>query len=167
MIINRLTFRPIFRLCTLMERVASLLLLPIIILIINIDVALRSTDQISLTWSHEVLGLLMLFLFILSLPNSAQNNELIRVDLLSRFLPNNIQFYIQKITHLLSAVIAGILTYQCIVASIDMHTYDDRVTSLAIPLWPLASALTLLSIIWAAVHMVLLLTPASQPINHD
>lgn len=150
-----------------MERAAALILLPLMLVLINIDIALRTGQQSSLSWSHEALGLIMLFLFMLSLPNSAKHNELIRVDLLSRFLPPSVQAVTQQASHVFSALISGLLAYQCIIAGIDMYTFDDRVTTLSIPLWPLALCMSFLSLTWGVLHAYLLIRRISLKPLHD
>ena len=149
MSIIQLLARKISGIPRLLELTATTILLPIVVLLVTIDVSIRSVGAGGLSWSHELLGLLLLVFFLMGLPYCAQRNELIHVDLLVRFFPTGITLWIRRLSNLLSVGIGGLLSYQAAVTGLDMFTYDDGMVTLPIPLWPFAYTVAALAAIWA------------------
>ena len=147
----------------LLELTASTVLLPTIVLLVTIDVSIRSVGAGGLSWSHELLGLLLLVFFLMGLPYCAQRNELIHVDLLVRFFPTGAVAWIRHLSNLLSAGIGGLLSYQAAVTGLDMFAYDDGMVTLPIPLWPFAYTVAALAAIWAVDQLRLMFRPDVTP----
>ena len=154
--------RKISDLPRLLELATATVLLPSIVLLVTVDVSIRSAGAGSLSWSHELLGLLLLVFFLMGLPYCAQRNELIHVDLFARFFPPGIMVWIQRLSNLLSAGIGGLLSYQAAVTGQDMFTYNDGMVTLPVPLWPFAYTVALIAAIWAIDQLRLIFTPGSK-----
>jgi len=133
----------------LLELAATTILLPAIVILVTIDVAIRSLNAGALSWSHELLGLLLLVFFLMGLPYCAQRNELIRVDLFARFFPTGVAAWVNRLSNLLSAFIAGLLCYQAAITGQDMFAYDDGMVTLPVPLWPFAYTVSVLAAVWS------------------
>ena len=142
-----------------LERVATAILLPAIVLLVTVDVTIRSVGAGALSWSHELLGLLLLVFFLMGLPYCAQRNELIRVDLFARFFPTGVSTWIHRLSNLLSAGIGGLLCYQAALTGQDMFAYDDGMVSLPVPLWPFAYTVSALAAVWAIDQLRLMCRP--------
>jgi len=162
MSILQLFIRSVSDIPRLLELVATTVLLPAIVLLVTIDVSIRSANAGALSWSHELLGLLLLVFFLLGLPYCAQRNELINVDLFARFFPANVVTWIDRLSNLLSASIGSLLSYQAAVTSLDMHIYSDGMTSLPVPLWPFSCAVAALAAVWSIDQLRLMLLPGSR-----
>ena len=146
----------------LLELVATTILLPTIVLLVTIDVGIRSANAGALSWSHELLGLLLLVFFLMGLPYCAQRNELIHVDLFVRFFPISIKVWIRRLSNLLSASIGGLLSYQAAVTGLDMFAYDDGMVTLPVPLWPFAYTVAALAAVWVIDQLRLMFQPDSN-----
>ncbi|MBV1921283.1 MAG: TRAP transporter small permease [Pseudomonadales bacterium] len=133
----------------LLELAATTLLLPSIVLLVSVDVGIRSSGIGALSWSHELLGMLLLAFFLMGLPYCAQRNELIYVDLFTRFFPIAIRTWIRRLSNVLSASIGGLLCYQATITGQDMLAYDDGMVTLPVPLWPFAYMVAALAAVWA------------------
>ena len=162
MSIIQLLVRRISDIPRLLELAATTILLPSIVLLVTIDVGIRSANAGALSWSHELLGLLLLVFFLMGLPYCAQRNELIHVDLLARFFPTSILIWIRRLTNLLSAGIGGLLCYQATVTGQDMFAYNDGMVTLPVPLWPFAYAVALLAAVWATDQLRQIFTQGSE-----
>ncbi len=133
----------------LLELAATTILLPAIVILVTVDVAIRSLNAGALSWSHELLGLLLLVFFLMGLPYCAQRNELIRVDLFARFFPPGVAAWVHRLSNLLSAFIGGLLCYQAAITGQDMFAYDDGMVTLPVPLWPFAYTVSVLAAVWS------------------
>jgi len=133
----------------LLELWAAIILLPLITLIVTIDVSFRTSGSGAFSWSHEFLGFLMLVFFLAALPYCAQRNELIQVDLLSRFFPPLLKRGLSRLSNLLSVVIGGSLAWHSALTGLDMRAYNDGMVTLPLPLWPVLFIVSLLAAIWA------------------
>ncbi len=146
----------------LLELTASTLLLPSIVLLVAVDVGIRSSGIGALSWSHELLGMLLLVFFLMGLPYCAQRNELIYVDLFARFFPIAIRAWIRRLSNLLSASIGGLLCYQATITGQDMLAYDDGMVTLPVPLWPFAYMVAALAAVWAIDQLGQMFMPGSD-----
>lgn len=142
-----------------LERLASSILLPAIVLLVTTDVAIRSAGAGALSWSHELLGLLLLLFFLTGLPYCAQQNNLIQVDLVTRFMPSSGVSAVRRISSLLSTFIGGLLAYHASIAGLDMYAYDDGMVTLPIPLWPISFAVSFLATVWASGQFMQIFAP--------
>ncbi|OUR86937.1 hypothetical protein A9Q81_27125 [Gammaproteobacteria bacterium 42_54_T18] len=162
MSIIQLLARKISDLPRLLELATATILLPAIVLLVTVDVGIRSAGAGSLSWSHELLGLLLLVFFLMGLPYCAQRNDLIRVDLFVRFFPTGVMVWIHRLSNLLSASIGGLLSYQAAVTGQDMFTYNDGMVTLPVPLWPFAYSVAILAAVWSIDQLRLIFTPSSN-----
>lgn len=163
MSIIQLLVRKISGLSRLLELAAVALLLPTIVLLVAVDVGIRSSGIGALSWSHELLGMLLLVFFLMGLPYCAHRNELIYVDLFARFFPIVIRTWIRRLSNLLSASIGGLLCYQATITGQDMLAYDDGMVTLPVPLWPFAYMVAAFSAVWAIDQLGQMLTLGSNP----
>lgn len=122
----------------LLANINQWIIFPSILLLVLTDIALRNLINQSISWSHEVLGLLLLSAFFLHLPLCIREKELLHVDLLYQYLKPQHQVILEKLSSLLIALLAIILCWQGIQASFDMYFYEEQAYSLPIPYWPLA-----------------------------
>ncbi len=111
-------------------------LFPALLILVLLDVFLRTFLDSPLSWGHELLGLLLISLFSLELPFGLRRNDFLSVDLLFSHLGK----YGRKIAYLLSRLLilgfALLFCWQGFSGALEMHQYDERAFTLPIPLWP-------------------------------
>jgi len=116
---------------------------PAIILVVLSDIILRTFFNSPLFWAHEILGLLLLCLFFLELPNSFQKSELLSVDLLyKRFGPFGRTFS-YRLSCLLMTLFSLLLVWQGSIGVSDSLEYDEQAFTLPIPFWPFYALIAL------------------------
>lgn len=129
----------ILSLCTeLLAKLNQWVVFPGILLLVLADIALRNIINQPISWSHEVLGLLLFCAFFLHLPLCIREKELLQVDLIYLHLSLKHQIILDIASSILTCLFAIIVCWQGVLASYEMYLYEEQAYSLAIPYWPLA-----------------------------
>jgi len=127
----------------LLHSVNVFVIFPLIILIVLSDIILRTFFNSPLSWAHEVLGLLLLCLFFLELPNSLQKSELLSVDLLYKRFGRFGRAFSYRLSCLLILAFSLLLVWQGGLGVLDSLEYDEQAFTLPIPYWPFYALITL------------------------
>ncbi len=124
------------RLSDLLHWINALLVLPAILILVLADIVLRRVSDMPLIWSSEVLGLLLLCLFFLELPNAVRQQELLFVDVFYHQLPRPLQRCITPWVWSLLGLAGLLLGGQGVLGAWELAKYEEGALTLAIPFWP-------------------------------
>lgn len=117
--------------------------IPAMIGLIGIDVFLRYGLRAPLPWGNEVGSLLLLIVFLASLPHCTQLGEHIRMDLFyGRYSPRA-KRWADAVSALCGLAFAAPLAYQAFVVSARMYRLGDGAYLINVPYWPFAALLGL------------------------
>jgi TRAP-type C4-dicarboxylate transport system permease small subunit len=110
----------------------------ILALVVVVNVICRFLFQHPLKGTVEVVEMAMLFVAFFAIPVTAKKRAHITVGLFVHRFPNHIQKIVYRIGFFLSAVIAGIITYQAMVNTIySMRHLYETTPVMYIPFAPL------------------------------
>ncbi len=87
------------------------LLLTGMILLATLQIVLRNGWSTGLSWADPALRVAVLWVTLLGAMAATRDNNHIKIDLLSRFLPAPLKGYMQLATDLFSAFICGLLAW--------------------------------------------------------
>lgn len=88
-----------------------LLLLSLMVLLAGSQIVLRNLFESGIAWGDPLLRVLVLWLGMLGAMLASRNNQHIRIDILSRYLPVSWKRYNNALTNLFSTVIACLLAW--------------------------------------------------------
>lgn len=130
------------RCCLGLHQLNAWVFIPALTLLVSSEITLRTVFNVTLPWSHELSGLLLLLMFFLSLPYVYVKNDLLKVDLVYQYLPDYLQVAAIKCGHLLVLLFSVLLTWQLTNASLEMYEFDEEAFTLKLKLWPLTLTLS-------------------------
>ncbi len=122
---------------------------PALLCLVLLDVSLRASGASTLSWSHELLGVLLLLLFCCQLPHSVAEQDLIRMDLLSRVKLPWLQSFMQGLSFLLTFIVSVLIAWQGGISAVEMFHYEERAYTIDLPLWPVAALIGLSGVLMA------------------
>jgi TRAP-type C4-dicarboxylate transport system permease small subunit len=126
---------------TIEDGLLTLLLTGMVVLAF-VQIALRNLGDISLSWGDPLLRVAVLWLALVGAIAATRDDNHIRIDLLSRYLPNSFALPLKRLTELFSASICGIIAWHS--ALLVQMEYQDGTTSFSgIPTWMLELILPL------------------------
>lgn len=140
-----------------MHRLNSWLIIPALVLLIFSDICLRTFGLNTISWSHEVAGLMLLSIFFLSLPYCYLRQELLAVGLIQKSLPAPIQQITQLISYCMVCLFSLLLSWQSYKATGDMLEFEEEAYTIAVPLWPFSAAITACTILIVLLSLVQIL----------
>ena len=126
------------RLATWVRRVEDgllALLLGSLIFIAGGQILLRNVFSIGLSWSDELLRILVLWLALTGAVAASRGDRHIAIDVLSRFLPGQWLRIMTTLTSLFTAAICGILAVQSWVFVSQSREFEDVLLG-GLPAWP-------------------------------
>lgn len=115
------------------------LLMPSLLVLVLTDILLRNLFASTLSWSHEVSGLLLLCIFFIDLPYCLSKSEFLKVDLLFSFFSRFWQSMAQGFALLCCLSVSVFIVWQAIIGLQDMLEYEETAITLAVPLWPFSA----------------------------
>lgn len=125
------------------HRVGIYVAMPALIGLIGIDVFLRYGFRAPLPWGNEVGSLLLLIVFLASLPHCTQLGDHVRMDLLYGHYGPRAKRWADAVSALCGLAFAAPLAYQAFVVSARMYRLGDGAYLVKIPYWPFAALLGL------------------------
>lgn len=138
------------------------LLFPFLLCLVAADVILRTFFQAPLVWGHELTGLVLLSIFILELPHTLQQQQLLQVDLLFARLGRRMQNVVYFLSRIFVLVVAFLFCWQGFTGAQDMYTYAEQAYTLPLPLWPLSAAMSVVGLLMVVQALVQLINPAKH-----
>lgn len=136
------------------------LLFPALLCLVAGDVILRTFFQAPLVWGHEVSGLLLLCIFVLELPHTIQQQQLLQVDLLFVRLGLRMQKVVYFISRLFVLTVALLFCWQGFSGAQDMYAYAEQAYTLPLPLWPLSAAMSVVGLLMVLQALLQLMYPS-------
>lgn len=110
----------------------SLLLLMIVIAVIQI--VMRNFMGAGLIWAESLLRIIVLWLALLGAMVASRNDEHIAIDVLVDKLPQNIGYFVMRLTRVLTALICSVVAWYSFKFVIDEYEYGDIAFGI-IPHW--------------------------------
>jgi TRAP-type C4-dicarboxylate transport system permease small subunit len=132
------------------------LLMPGLLALVLLDIILRNVFTSSLSWSHEISGLLLLSIFFIDLPYCLSKREFLHVDLLFSHFSKNWKSIASSFALLCCLSISIFLVWQAIVGLQDMREFEEEALTLSIPLWPFSAMIALSAGLMALQTLVML-----------
>lgn len=151
------------RLVAAWEALASRVLLPLLLLLVGADVALRYVFNAPLAWGTDVKELLLLLVVTAGLAGNSLADEHIRVSLFEERMPPRAQRAFARIRHALTAVALMLLAWSLAALALDMREFGERAENVPIPFWPLAALVALSAALAAAAELSRLALPGTAP----
>ena len=112
--------------------------IPALMVLVGTDVLLRYRFNAPLPWGNEVGSLLLLIVFLASLPHTTRTGGHIRMDLFYGRLSGAARRGADALTGVCGLVFAGFLGYQAFATASRMRRLDDGAYLIDIPFWPFA-----------------------------
>lgn len=112
------------------------LLMPSLLALVLFDIILRNAFDTTISWSHEVSGLLLLSIFFLDLPYCLSKSEFLKVDILYQYFSAFWKTVTKKLALICCFSVALFLIWQALIGVRDMLEFDETALTLPIPLWP-------------------------------
>ncbi len=112
--------------------------MPALMVLVGTDVALRKIFSAPLPWGNEVGSLLLLIVFLASLPHTTRTGGHIRMDLFYGRMTGGTRRGADALTGVCGLVFAGVLGYQAFATAARMHRLGDGADLIDIPFWPFA-----------------------------
>lgn len=143
------------------------LLMPGLLLLVLLDIVLRNAFAITINWSHEFSGLLLLSIFFLDIPYCLARQEFLKVDIAYGYFPIFWQMIASKLAQLGCLSISILLVWQAVIAATDMIKFGDTALSLPIPLWPFSVMIAVSGTIMAMQALLMLFSRVADPIRTE
>jgi TRAP-type C4-dicarboxylate transport system permease small subunit len=87
------------------------LLLTAMILLACAQIALRNLADFSFSWADPLLRVMVLWLAMIGALVATRNDHHIRIDLLNRFLPEQLATWVRRASHLFSSLVCGLIAW--------------------------------------------------------
>lgn len=116
------------------ETFLLLLLLFSSILLACTQIFLRNFFETGIYWADSALRILVLWIGMIGAMFASRHKKHIRIDILSRFLPEKLRNGMWRFTELLSAIICGLVAYYSIIF-IQSEYQDGGIAFANVPVW--------------------------------
>jgi len=111
-----------------------MLLLVATILLASSQIFLRNFLGTGISWADPLLRLLVLWLSLMGAMAATRDNNHIRIDLLSRYLPSTFKRLSQKVTDLFAAIVCILLAWHS-ARFVYLEWQDASVLFSSVPAW--------------------------------
>ena len=138
------------------------LLMPSLLALVLLDIILRNAFDTTISWSHEVSGLLLLSIFFLDLPYCLSKSEFLKVDILYQQFSSFWKIVAKKISLICCLCVAIFLAWQAVIGIKDMLEFDETALTLSIPLWPFSLMVAVSSSLMVMQSLLMLFERASE-----
>ncbi len=118
-----------------LEDLLLALLLTAMILLATSQILLRNLWDSSLAWGDPGLRLMVLWLTLLGAMAATRDNNHIRIDLLTRYLPPQAGGIVRRLTNAFTSLICGLLTWHAARFVLFEYEAGSRFLDL-LPIWP-------------------------------
>ena len=121
-----------------LHRLGTLVFIPALTALVGVDVVLRYLLSAPLAWGVDVGSLLLLLVFLSSLPDATVRGRHIRMELVYDKLPPPLRRMSDIVSALGGLCLSGFLTYQSTLNAFEMFQHRERPVLVNIPFWPFA-----------------------------
>jgi len=125
------------------HRINLWLLMPALLVLVLLDIILRNLFTSTLSWSHEVSGLLLLSIFFIDLPYCLSKSEFLKVDLFFSYFSKSWQTIANCFALLCCFSVSIFLVWQALIGLHDMFEFEEEALTLSMPLWPFSAMIAL------------------------
>lgn len=143
------------------------LLMPSLLVLVLADIVLRNIFTASLSWSHEVSGLLLLSIFFIDLPYCLSKHEFLKVDLLFSYFSKFWKTMANYFALLCLFSVSIFLVWQALIGLQDMVEFDEQALTLAMPLWPFSAMVALSAGLMALQSLVMLFETGLEGVRNN
>ena len=119
--------------------ISNAVILPLLLLVILADILMRSLWLAPIPWAQELIGLLILCLFLTGLPVLTAKTEWLAVDFLVRFADTVARKWLEHLSAAAIALLSRCIAFAGFVATRDTLAYQESSLILKIPYWPLTA----------------------------
>ncbi|MDQ5769292.1 TRAP transporter small permease [Thiothrix subterranea] len=124
-----------------------------IMLLVAVSVMFRYLFNQPILGSQEIVQMGMVVVVMLAMPSTADRDMHIRVDILDKALGEHGRFFADLIGRIVGIVVLSLLVWRSAIKALDAFEYADTTNMLAIPVWPIYSAI----VIGMALYVLILL----------
>jgi len=125
-----------------METLLLVLILGSMILLACAQIVLRNVADIGLSWSDELLRMLVLWITLAGAVSASRSDKHINIALLDRFLPTFLKKLVSLLIHLFTAAICALIAWYSLQFVLTSREYGDLILG-DVPAWYLQAALPL------------------------
>jgi len=125
-----------------METLLLVLILGSMILLACAQIVLRNVADIGLSWSDELLRMLVLWITLAGAVSASRNDKHINIALLDRFLPAWLKKLVGLLIHLFTAAVCALVAWYSLQFVLTSREYADLILG-SVPAWYLQAALPL------------------------
>ena len=122
------------RLTLLVEDTLLVAILTTLVLLATSQILLRNIWGTGIAWSDPLLRVLVLWIALLGAMAATRDNNHIRIDILSRFLPQRLRQISRHTTDLFAAVVSGLLAWHS-ARFVYLEWEDGNILFAAVPAW--------------------------------
>lgn len=126
------------RLARAFHAVGTLAVMPALVLLVTVDVVLRYVFSAPLAWGNEVGSLLLLLVFLASLPWCTHTGQHIRMELLYLRFGRRWQRTADALSGLAGIAVSAMLAWRAARAAEEMFRYGEGAEFVRLPFWPFA-----------------------------
>ena len=151
------------RLAAGFHAIGTLIFIPALMLIVGMDVMLRYVFDAPLTWGVDAGGLILLMVFLCSLPSSTVTGRHVRMELFFQRTTG----WKRRVAYARSALgglfFALLLTFQSIRSTREMYRFGERPVYLDVPYWPFSLAMAAVGVFLCVyyLHQLVVRSPAN------
>lgn len=128
------------------------------ILLASLQIILRNFFDYGIFWADSALRILVLWIGMLGAMFASRNKKHIRIDILSHYLPANLQKNVWRVTELITAIVCAIVAFYSI--KFIQYEYEDGLIAFAnVPVWLCETIIPVAFIIMALRYLCYSLMP--------
>lgn len=125
---------PLWRIGRWLEDAVLVVLLTTMILLAATQILLRNVFDSGLLWADELLRILVLWIGLAGALAASRDRNQIKIDVLSRFLPERGRLVMQIVTDFFTAVVCAVVGWHAFVFVSGSHEYGDTLLG-SLPAW--------------------------------
>lgn len=139
--------------------------IPILVGVVSADVVLRYGFNAPLLWGNEVSSLILMIVFLASLPLCTKHNAHVRMELVYDRFGRRGRRVADTISGLCGLIFSAFLAYQAVLSAIEAYGFGDGAEFAAIPYWPLLGFMATCALILCGLFLQQMWAAAFRPHN--
>ena len=139
--------------------------IPILVGVVSADVVLRYGFNAPLLWGNEVSSLILMIVFLASVPLCTKHNAHVRMEFIYDRFGRLGRRVADTITGLCGLIFSAFLAYQSVLSAFEAHDFGDGAEFAAIPYWPLLGFMAACALILCGLFIQQIWTAAYRPHN--
>lgn len=131
-----------------MHRIGAYVCLPTLATIVSLDVVLRYIFNAPLSWAHELNGLLLLCVFMMSIVLCWYENKHIRMEVLYERFGNRMKEIADLIGKAIGCVVFGCISFSSFKEIPYIIRTNEIMRELPVPIWPFMMIVAMMSLLF-------------------